>query len=316
MNLNCVSISLGSSKRDKFVTIDLPNNYTVNIFRIGVDGDILVAEKIIQKLQDEEVDAIGLGGIDLILYIDNQEFVVQDAKRLYDKSTKIPVVDGSISKKILESQIVGNLIQKELLRNKVLLLSSLDRFEILKVLVNSNFQVLIGDLVFALNVGKLIKNIEELKFFASFLLDDVLNLPFNFIYPIGKEQEKNNELSAELSKVIQEEDIGSIIGDFHYLKKMSHLLMGKIVVTNTLTQEDIEALRRKGVKRLITTGIFIDNRSFGANITDAIFAAYCRRIKKLKISPFGFEDRSLFFEFLHDFLGLREIKGNVVFEVK
>ena len=58
-----VSVSLGSSKRDKAVEVELLGT-TVHIERIGMDGDM---EKAAQKFKelDGKVDAFGVGGADL-----------------------------------------------------------------------------------------------------------------------------------------------------------------------------------------------------------------------------------------------------------
>ncbi|MCS7243575.1 MAG: quinate 5-dehydrogenase [Candidatus Calescibacterium sp.] len=319
MEFNCVSISLGSSRRDKHISLKISESHIVNLYRIGVDGDFLLAQKIIERLQDDDVDAIGLGGIDLLLFIENEYFVIKDAKKLYDKSKNVPIVDGSITKRFWEPQVVDNLIKENILNNDqgVLLVSSLDRFATLEIFKNSGFKILIGDLLFALNVGKIIYDIDQLKFLAKIILKDVLNLPFNLIYPVGREQEKESDFSSKnLSDILKSQDFGIVFGDFHYIRKMKDLLFGKVVITNTLTENDINLLMDNKVRFLITTGIFIENRSFGANMTDAIFAAYCRRVKNKKISPLDFNDRDLFLEFVREFLGVKEIKGNIVYGVK
>jgi hypothetical protein len=58
-----VSISLGSSKRNKTVEIALLGQ-TVRVERIGTDGDMEKAARLFQEL-DGQVDAFGVGGADL-----------------------------------------------------------------------------------------------------------------------------------------------------------------------------------------------------------------------------------------------------------
>ena len=62
-----VSISIGSSKRDKTVQIELLGE-TVQLERIGTDGDIEKAARLYQEL-DGKVDAFGVGGTDLGLRV-------------------------------------------------------------------------------------------------------------------------------------------------------------------------------------------------------------------------------------------------------
>jgi hypothetical protein len=48
---------------------------------------------------------------------------------------------------------------------------------------------------------------------------------------------------------------------------------GKIIVTNTTTAADVEMLRSRGVKYLVTTTPVYDGRSFGTNMLEAALVA-------------------------------------------
>ncbi len=50
-------------------------------------------------------------------------------------------------------------------------------------------------------------------------------------------------------------------------------LEGKAVLTNTTTPSDVEALRERGVKWLVTTTPRLGGRSFGTNVLEAVFVA-------------------------------------------
>jgi hypothetical protein len=50
-------------------------------------------------------------------------------------------------------------------------------------------------------------------------------------------------------------------------------MQGKVVVTNTTTQEDTELFRRCGVKYLITTTPVLEGRSFGTNMMESALIA-------------------------------------------
>ena len=62
-----VSISIGSSKRNKAVEVELLGE-KVSIERIGTDGDMEKAAKLYQEM-DGKVDAFGVGGADLGLMV-------------------------------------------------------------------------------------------------------------------------------------------------------------------------------------------------------------------------------------------------------
>jgi len=65
-----VSISIGSSKRNKSVEVDLLGEKVV-IERIGTDGDMEKAALLYKEL-DGKVDAFGVGGADLGLMVDDK----------------------------------------------------------------------------------------------------------------------------------------------------------------------------------------------------------------------------------------------------
>ena len=66
---HAVSVSIGSSRRDKRVEITLLDEQII-IERIGTDGDMDKAANLYREL-DGNVDAFGVGGADLGIQIEN-----------------------------------------------------------------------------------------------------------------------------------------------------------------------------------------------------------------------------------------------------
>jgi hypothetical protein len=50
-------------------------------------------------------------------------------------------------------------------------------------------------------------------------------------------------------------------------------LPGKVVVTNTTTEADVELLKKAGVKYLVTSTPVLEGRSFGTNMMEAALVA-------------------------------------------
>jgi hypothetical protein len=67
-----VSISLGSSERDKKVTVTL-NGVEIEIHRRGTDGDVTRAKQLFTEL-DGKVDCLSVGGVDLYLPLGDREY--------------------------------------------------------------------------------------------------------------------------------------------------------------------------------------------------------------------------------------------------
>jgi hypothetical protein len=47
-------------------------------------------------------------------------------------------------------------------------------------------------------------------------------------------------------------------------------LPGKIIITNTVTKDDLELLRERGVRVLVTTTPEMQGRSFGTNVLEGV----------------------------------------------
>lgn len=266
-----VSVSLGSSTRDHRATLPLLGE-EFDISREGVDGKLDAALARVREL-DGRVDAIGLGGIDVYLYAGSKRFALRDGVRLLESAKITPVVDGSGLKNTLERKAV-DFMQRELgitLRNKhVLMVSALDRFGMAQAFVDAGADVLFGDFIFALDKDMPVKGLREFEALAEKYLPDACKLPFQFFYPTGKKQEKPPQ--PKYPQYYEQAEI--IAGDFHFMRQfMPDRLDGKIILTNTVTQANLDELAARGVKTLITTTPDFDGRSFGTNVLEAALLA-------------------------------------------
>ena len=268
-----VSVSLGSSRRDSVVELELLGERVI-LERRGTDGDFQRALCLIAEL-DGQVEAIGLGGTDLYLWAGGRRYTIRDAQRLKDAARKTPVVDGSGLKHTLErravAQLAGLINWKE---TKVLLPSAVDRFGLAEALHEAGAKVLYGDFIFALGLPIPLYSLSFLQKLASVLLPLLTQLPFPLLYPTGEKQERRvvdwrgrYYLWADL-----------VAGDWHYIKRhMPDAMKGKTVLTNTTTEEDVAFLRERGVRRLITTTPRLNGRSFGTNVMEALLVALAGR---------------------------------------
>jgi hypothetical protein len=266
-----VSVSLGSSTRDHRAQVTLMGEQ-FDISRVGTDGKLDAAIAKVREL-DGTVDAIGLGGIDVYLYAGKHRYALRDGLRLLEAARTTPAVDGSGLKNTLEREAVA-FIQDSLgidLRGKhVLMVSALDRFGMAQALVDAGADVLFGDFIFALDLDKPVRGLHEFEELAEKYLPDACKLPFQFFYPTGKKQEKAPE--PKYPQYYREAEI--IAGDFHFMRQfMPDRLEGKIVLTNTVTPSNIDELRERGVKLLVTTTPDFGGRSFGTNVIEAALLA-------------------------------------------
>jgi len=267
-----VSISIGSSKRDKAVEVTLLGE-KVSIERIGTDGDMEAAALKYKEL-DGNVDAFGVGGADLGALVDGKWFPLYSVQPMVRFVKKTPLVDGGGLKNTLENKApafldarIGNYINSR--GRKVLVALGMDRWGLSKSFVEAGYETIFGDFMFGLDLPIAIRKLNQLKTLGNLLMPIVGRLPFEWVYPTGEKQEKR---TPKWGKYYAWATV--IAGDCHYIKRfMPDDLTGKVIVTNTTTPEDVEAFRKAGVKYLVTTTPVLEGRSFGTNMMEAALVA-------------------------------------------
>jgi len=269
--LRVLSVSLGSSKRDKTATSELVG-VPLSLERMGVDGKFYRAVELITQFAPE-VQAIGLGGIDLYLYAGDQKYVVHDALKLAKAAGDTPVADGSRLKRLLEPALVYRLLAERpeipIKGRKVLMVSGVDRSGMAKVLAESAGEIVFGDFIFGLGLPVPIRTYRGLVRLGRALLPVITRLPFQLIYPTGEKQDKS---SPKQRRWLEWADV--IAGDFHYIRRnLPDSLEGKVVLTNTTTEEDREVMAARGLRYLVTTTPMVEGRSFGMNMLEGSLLA-------------------------------------------
>lgn len=267
-----VSVSIGSSKRDKAVEVELLGE-KVSIERIGTDGDMEKAARLYQEM-DGKVDAFGVGGADLGVMVDGKWYPLYSVQPMVRFIKQTPVVDGAGLKNTLENKLapfiddhVGDYVQK--LGKKAFVTLGVDRWGLTTSFVDAGYECVFGDFMFGLNIPIAIRSIGAVKRLASLLMPIAGRLPFEWVYPTGEKQEKR------IPKWEKYYQWGTVIsGDCHYVKRhMPDRLEGKIIATNTTTPADVEMFRNAGIKYLVTSTPVLDGRSFGTNMMEAALVA-------------------------------------------
>jgi hypothetical protein len=275
-----VSISIGSSKRDKTVEIQLLGE-TVRIERIGTDGDMEKAAQLYKEL-DGQVDALGVGGADLGMMVDNRYYPFYSTQSLVRFVRQTPVADGVGIKNTLENRVasfieahIGDYVNS--LGRRAFIATGTDRWGLGQSFLKAEYACVFGDLMFILGWPVPIRSARSLKILAALLAPVVARLPFKWLYPTGEKQEERHP------KFVQYYQWATVIGgDCHYLKRhMPDRLDGKIIVTNTTTPVDVDLFRQAGVKYLVTTTPVFEGRSFGANMIEAALIAVSGKGRKL-----------------------------------
>ena len=272
-----VSVSLGSSSRDKLVVVKFKNEKVI-VERIGTDGDVEKARQLYLEL-DGKVDAFGVGGVDLYLRLDEREYPLWAALKLVEGVKQTPLVDGRGLKHTLERRVFE--LAKPLLGKiphfrQAFVPVAVDRVGLALAVEEVSDRVVIGDLMVALGVPIPLWGVPAYKRVARLMLPFVSYFPMSMLFygSGGAEHE------PKYTKYFEGSDL--IAGDFLFMRKyMPEKLPGKTVITNTTTDENIELLRQRGVKTVITTTPRYEGRSFGTNMMEAALTAYAGKGRPL-----------------------------------
>jgi len=265
-----VSVSLGSSARDKRVVVDFKGQQ-ISVERIGTDGDVPKAQRLFAEL-DGVVDALGVGGVDLYLRLDDREYPLRAALKLVQDVHQTPVVDGRGLKHTLERRVfelAAPALGGRLHFRRAFVPVAVDRMGLAQAVTDVSDEVVIGDLMIALGIPIPIRGLVAYRRLARILFPIVSYFPMSMLfYGSG-----GTEAEPKYQRYWQEADL--IAGDFLFMRKyLPDDLTGKTVITNTTTPENIELLQARGVRQVITTTPRFEGRSFGTNLMEAALTAY------------------------------------------
>jgi hypothetical protein len=155
----------------------------------------------------------------------------------------------------------------------VLLVSSVDRYGMAEAFAQAGARTLFGDFYFALGLPIPMRSLRTVRVLAACLLPVLTKLPFQLLYPTGAKQEQN---TPRFPGVFRWADV--LAGDFHLIRRyMPEDLAGKTILTQTVTRQDTEELRRRGARVLITVSPEMDGRSFATNVLEGIVLALSGR---------------------------------------
>lgn len=285
------SVSLESSARDKKVDVDVAGQQ-VHIERIGTDGDLRRALQIIRSVAPN-VDCIGIGGTDRYLVAGKRRYERREAAAMARAAGSTPVADGSGFKQFVEPAVLRQLAQSGSVHfagKECLLVSAVDRFGMALELPRLGARVTYGDLVFGLGLPIPVRSPAVIEFLGFLLLPILCRVPISWLYPSGGAKEEPSTRGAEY---FRRADI--IAGDFHFIRgHMPDDLSGKTVITNTTTEADLQALRERRLRMLVTTTPAIQGRSFGTNVWESVLVAVSgKRPEELMEADYmGFLDRT------------------------
>ncbi len=276
MTKEIVSVSLGPSTRDFAFTTKLFGE-EVHVRRLGADGSVQQASEMVAQF-DGQVDAIGLGGMNIRFRVGNRTYVHKQIQQIASAAQATPVVDGAHLRNTLERWAIGQMAKQQpgiFSHKRVFVVSGIDRYGMAQVLSTFTPEIRFGDPIFHLNLPFALRSFRQLEQYASLVLPTFCHAPYGRLCPVGPEQD------LRTPRGVKHFDQAHIIaGDYAYIRRFApDNLKGKTVITNTLSSADVQDLKERGVESLITmTPPLSDEHPFvGANIIEAILVSFIDR---------------------------------------
>lgn len=239
--------------------------------RIGTDGDMKAFKAKFEEL-DGKVDAMGIGGADLYLVSGERKFAFREIAHCISGVKQTPVVDGSGLKHTLERKSIEFLSEShqiDFAKEKVFLVSAVDRYGMAQALDKVCPDVIYGDLLFGIGLNLPIRTYAGVQRLANVLLPVITKLPFKWFYPTG---EKQDQRTPKFQK--EWDDRTFICGDSLFILRFApDRLDGKTILTQSVRAANLEYFKSAGVKQLITTTPVVGNETFATNVMEAAIVA-------------------------------------------
>ncbi len=263
-----LSISLGSSSRDSTAEVELLGQRFL-LERRGTDGSLERFERLMTA-NDGVVDCLTVGGTNLGLYCGGRYYRFREIAKATRGVTRTPLADGSGLKNTLERRTLHWLQEHGLVdfsTAKVLLTCGIDRFGMAETFDEMGARAVYGDVMFNLGLPFALHSLRALQRLGWTLLPLMVRLPFRWLYPTGSKQD---EVVPKYQRWYQWADV--IAGDFLFIRRhMPDDLAGKVIITNSTTEQDVKDLTTRGVRLLVTATPVIGGRSFATNVMEGVF---------------------------------------------
>jgi hypothetical protein len=222
----------------------------------------------------------------MYVYLDGRDYPIHAALKLVRDVHQTPLVDGRVLKRTMERRVfelaapaLGGIPHF----SQAFVPFGTDRIGLIQAVAEVADRVVIGDLMFVFGLPLPVRGLDRFRTLARILLPVVGYLPLSMLLPPGATGEKHD---PKFSRYWAEADL--IVGDMHYIHKYAPAdLAGKVVITNTTTDENMQELKERRVMKVVTMTPRYEGRSFGTNVMEAVLTAYAGQVRPLSEAELG-----------------------------
>src|SRR5439155_11784277 len=120
----------------------------------------------------------------------------------------------------------------------------------------------------------LLESISALEYYASAAMPLLTRMPYSWFYPKGWTGDEWKQLL--FGRPFEKAEI--IVGDYSYVRHYTpSMLPNKVVITDTIDDEGIGLLKKRGIRTIITTVPEIFKEHVDINVMHALFTAYLEK---------------------------------------
>jgi predicted amino acid dehydrogenase len=266
-----ISISLGPGELD----CDFRQRFlgeTVQIMRVGTDGDARRAAQLIREWRDQ-VDAIGLGRVREHYTVGTDHFIRPETRKLEKLAGETPVTTGSRLREIVQEWTLrsaqtelGNIFNNA----KVLFLSGTLNYRLASIMSEFTDNLSFADPISQFGLANLLHSLQALELYAA------------GSHPVLR-FESGRELVPSLApfKFFNHLVLRRAVKDAHVVvapyEQLQHYgrdeLDGKTIITSTVSAGREAELRDKGVRLVLDCSIQVLKETVGLNLVEAMIMA-------------------------------------------
>jgi len=266
-----VSVSLGPRSLDSsFRARFLGQEFKVR--RIGTDNDLKAAENLVAEWRDR-VDAIGLGMVRDHYWVGTNHFVQRDTARLEQIAGDTLVSTGARLREIVQEWSLraaqaelGNYFNNA----KVLFFSGGTNYRLASVMAEYTGNFAFADPVLQLGIPRLLHSLQALELYAAGTQPVRRFRPAGVALPSLAPGRLLNQFL--LKQAVRDADV--IVAPYHQLERYEPgELDGKTVLTSTISDERLQALKDRGVRVVLDCSIQLFEQTVGLNVVEAMILA-------------------------------------------
>jgi predicted amino acid dehydrogenase len=222
-------------------------------------------------------DAIAFSGFALTFTIGDRYHRHRKLRKLLVESDDADtlVCDGIRAKDTIERLLIRRIVETlegDIANRRILVLSGMDRWGVSEVLSGVKSQIVFGDLMYNFRFGIPLLSLDQVRFVSPLILNVVTRAPLDWYFPGARSRRR---LMPRWRHAFYWAEV--IVGGMNYLKRYSpQSLDGKIVISNVISQDEIDWLKSKGASIVASLTPVVSGERISASVMEAALTLVTR----------------------------------------